>query len=151
MCESCAAPSGARFLRRWGRLLDVALQRVELAGPECAVGLDPFGRFAHWCGVELAAADASVARVLHETGALEDAEMLGDGGARDAKGRGVIADGGFAGGEVREDGASRGVGKGGEREVEAVIGNHTVTIMAASSRVVNGERQRSLTYGGSFL
>src|SRR5262245_29994026 len=115
MCGSCAA---TRFLGHRRRALDVALQRVELAGPECAVGLDPFGCFAHRRGVQLTAADASIADALDQAGALEDAKMLGDGGARDAEWRSEIADGGFAAGEPRENGASRGVGKGGEGEVE---------------------------------
>ena len=126
------------LLGRRRRLLDVALERVELSGPERVVRLDPFRGFAHWRCVELAPTHASFPRALDEACALEHAKVFGDGGPRDAKRRGEIADGGFAGREAREESAPGGVGEGGEREVESVIGNHSVTSMGSALRPVNG-------------
>jgi hypothetical protein len=63
-----------------------------------------------------------------ESGALEDAQVLGDRGERHVKSRREFANGLRAFGEAREDGAAGGIGEGAEGGVEraAVIVNHMV-------------------------
>ena len=72
--------------------------------------------------------DAAVDFTLEETGGLEDAEMLGDGGEREGERLGELGDGGFALGQAGEDGAAGGIGECGEGGVERCGGivNHMV-------------------------
>ena len=65
---------------------------------------------------------------LKEPGGFKHAEVLGDGGERDAERFGQFGDHGFAAREAREDGAAGGIGEGREGGVEhgAGIVNHMV-------------------------
>lgn len=79
---------------------------------------DPYERVAHGYGIERGAPHSP--RLLHagEPRALQHAHVLGDGGKRHGEARCELADGVIAGGESREDVASRGVCEGGEGVVE---------------------------------
>ena len=88
---------------------------------------DPRERSAHGRGVERRAAHASFLFDRGESGALQHAHVLGDGGERHGEARRELADGAITGGEAREDVASRGIGEGGEGVVESLgMVNHMV-------------------------
>ncbi len=63
-----------------------------------------------------------------EPGALEHADVLGDGRQRHVEPAGELADGMIAGGEPGEDFAPGRIGEGGERDVESLhaMVNHLV-------------------------
>ena len=107
---------------------EVKGQSIELVFPKAAVVLDPVGGVAHRLGDEPAAVNAPVDFTVEQAGGFEDAQVLGDGGERNVKGRGELADGGLAAGQAGEEGAARGVGEGAEGGVECRerIVNHTV-------------------------
>jgi hypothetical protein len=79
---------------------------------------DPRERVAHRHGVERRTPHASFLLDRREPGALQHAHVLGDGGERHREACGELADGAITGSETREDVAPRGVGEGGEGEVE---------------------------------
>ncbi len=75
--------------------------------------------------------NAAVDFALEQSGGLQNAEVLGDGGERNCEGGGQLGDGGFAEGQAGQNGAARGIGeraKGGieRRAVGRIIVNHTV-------------------------
>ncbi len=68
--------------------------------------------------------DAAVDFTPEQAGGFEDAQVLGDGRERDVEGSGKFADGSFAAGQPRENGAACGVGKRPERRIErGVVAN----------------------------
>jgi len=78
-------------------------------------------------GLEAAWPALCVAAAGNQAGALEDLEVLGDGGLADGEGCGELGDGGLTGGEASEDGAPGGIGEGGEGGVEAIGGHVSIT------------------------
>jgi hypothetical protein len=109
---------------------EVAVEAVEAAVPEDAIALDPVGDVLEGLGGEAAGAPLGVAAALDEVGALEDLEVLGDGGEGHGEGCCELGDGCFALDEAGEDGAPGGVGEGGEGGAEGVAvgcgGRHVV-------------------------
>ncbi len=77
--------------------------------------------------MEAARTPLCIASAHHKSGALQDLEVLGDGGEADAERAGQIGDRGFAAREPGEDGAPRGIGEGGEGGAEMVGGHLYVT------------------------
>jgi len=100
---------------------------VEAWNPEGALALEPVVELHEGLGVEVAAADAADLALAEQAGVFEDAEVLADGrhGHALGKGFGELADGeAVVLAKAVDDGASGGVGEGGEGEVEAVgLGN----------------------------
>ena len=82
--------------------------------------LEPFCGFGEGLGFEAARAALGVPATGDEARALEDFEVLGDGGLGHGEGLGEFVNGGFAGGEAGVVGAAGRVGEGGEGGVEAV-------------------------------
>src|ERR1043166_1168558 len=96
--------------------------------PEAAITRDPRVGSPHRADDEAAAAYPSIPAAPHQPGALQHAQVTGDGGQGDVKRAGQGADGRFAARQPGEDGAARGIGEGGEGGVEParLILNHTV-------------------------
>jgi len=106
---------------------EIRRELIELEFPEAAIALDPRRCIAHWRGHERRTADAPLALDARKPGALEDANVLGNGRERHVEARREIADGALSGCQPRNDCAARGVGEGGEGGVEARLEvNHMV-------------------------
>lgn len=86
--------------------------------PEFLVGFDPFRRALHWLGNQAAAMDAPVLVPRHQARAFKHAKVLRHGGKGNVVWRGEFAHRGFAMRQLRQNSASRRVGKGGESGVE---------------------------------
>ncbi len=96
--------------------------------PEAAVAGDPGVGLAHRAHDEPAAAHAAILAAVDQAGVFQDAQVPGDGGERNAEGAGQGADRLLPGRELRQHGAARRIGEGGERGVEGsrLILNHIV-------------------------
>src|SRR5579863_7553735 len=106
------------------QLLQIGCQSIQALFPEDAIFLQPIGGAFEGGGFEAARTELRVAAAGDEAGVLQDFEMLGDGGQAHVERFGEFCDRGLSGREAREDGAPRGVGKGGESQAE-VVGGHT--------------------------
>lgn len=109
--------------------------------PETAIPRDPRVGRAHRPHHEAAAAHPPILAPDDEPGALQDAEVAGDGGERHPEGPRQRADRRLAGGEPGEDGAPDGIGERGEGRVEggrATI-NHMVKYYRAGESPSRGE------------
>jgi hypothetical protein len=98
----------------------------KVRAPEAAVLVEPVVDGAEGFGIELIDAVAAFAMLVHEVGAAEEAEVLGDGRTGNGKGSGDFSGGLAAAAEEIEDGTAGGIGeslKGGGRR----ICNRTVT------------------------
>jgi len=114
--------------RRGGfEFLQKAVEPIEGGLPEFAVLFEPLTGFGEWGGGEAAGAALGVAVAGDEAGALEDFEVLGDGGLGHGEWLGQLVHRGFSQGEAGEDGAASGVGEGGERGVEALVSADFIT------------------------
>ncbi len=98
-------------------------EAIEALLPDDSIFFDPIGDLLERGGLEAAGAPLSFAAAGDEAGALEDFEVLGDGGHAHVEGGGEFGDGGFAGDEAGEDGAAGGIGESGEGGAE-MIGGH---------------------------
>ena len=105
-----------------GAAFEQVLQAVEIGLPELLVEGEPVLRGLERLGVEADHAAGAAALALDEGGALEDVEVLGDGGEGDGVGLGELADGLLAADDVAEEGAAGGIGEGVEDRVEAGLG-----------------------------
>ena len=91
---------------------------VEALFPEEVVVAEPVGEGGEGVGVSAVVDFAAVAAMANEFGALQEGEVFGDGGLRDAGVGGEGVDGLFAvAGEVFEEAAAGGVGEGAEDEM----------------------------------
>jgi hypothetical protein len=105
----------------------IFMESVEALFPEGAMMCDPVGGGVQWPRIETAAVNSSLPAALHEPGLFQDFQVLRDRGQRHVERLREIRDARLAEREPREDGATRRVGKGGERPVErAQIVNHIV-------------------------
>jgi hypothetical protein len=135
----------------WVGLLEVAGQGVELRLPEPAVLLDPARGVFHGSGHQPAAAYAPLFRVRHQPRPLEHAQMLVHAGEGHVKRARQIRERCVARGQPGEDRAARGIGEGGEGDVESglAILNHVVKCTAGPYRVKPQDFHRSLS--GAFF
>ena len=97
---------------------EVPLEAVEAGAPEAFVEGEPVLCCLKALGVEPDDSGGAAAFAFDERGALEDVEVLGDGGERHAVGLGDFAYSLLAAGDVAEDGAAGLVGEGVEDGVE---------------------------------
>jgi len=79
---------------------------------------DPLRRARQRRGAEAAAVDPALARAHEQAGALEHADVLGDGGQRDGEGRGQLGDRRLAFREAGQHRPARGIRERPERRVE---------------------------------
>ena len=93
-------------------LVEQGLEFGETLGPEGAVMGEPVGEWGEAFGTGLVDGAAAFAAMGDESATAEDGEMLRDSGLRDGKTFGEGVDGGFATGEVFEDGEAGGIGEG---------------------------------------
>jgi hypothetical protein len=70
--------------------------------------------------------NAAVDFAAEQSGRLQNAEVLGDGGKRDVERGGKLGDGGFAERQARENGAAGGIGKRAESGVEKRFGGQRI-------------------------
>src|SRR5712691_2767884 len=105
------------------QFLEVGTQLVEALLPVAPVVLDPVGDVLERIRLEPAGPPLRLAAALDQACALEDLEVLGDGGKAHVEGLRQFQDRGFARGEAREDRAPCGIGEGGKGGAEA-IGRH---------------------------
>jgi hypothetical protein len=84
----------------------------QAAHPEAAVLLDPGVDGAKRFGIQVVDAVAPFAMFSNQMGAPQEAQMLGDGRARDREGFCYLAGGLTATTQKIEDGAARGIGQG---------------------------------------
>ena len=124
------------------QFVEKGVQAPEVALPKLAVALQPFGGSREGLGFEAAWAALCVAAAGNQAGALEDLEVLGDGGLAHGEGLGELGDGGLAGGEACEDGATGGIGEGGEGGVEAVGGHLCITYRLHNRVAIYDEARR---------
>jgi hypothetical protein len=99
--------------------LQISAERIELVLPEDTVEGEPVGGLLHGSYGETAHADAAGFFLFDEACALEDVEMLEDGGHGDVVGTGEFGDGGVAALEGGEDGSTSWVAEGRKGGVEA--------------------------------
>ena len=88
--------------------------------------IEPGIHDAKWPGVEAVNAVAAVAAFFDEAGAPQQAQMFGNGGTGNRKGRGDAAGGKAALAQQIEYGAARGIGKCPENNLHKMC-NHMVT------------------------
>jgi hypothetical protein len=106
---------------------EVRGELIELEFPEVPVVVDPLRRFSHRRRDEHGAPHAALAPNASQAGALEDANVLGDGGQAHVEPRGEVADRAVTGREPGDDRPPRRIGKGAEGGVEGrVMVNHMV-------------------------
>src|SRR3954452_11243449 len=103
-----------------GSAIEPLFQRVEAGVPEAAVALEPLGGIAHRRAAQSRRAQLRGPPALDQAGALEDAQVLGDGLQRDRERRGELVHRGLALDEPREDRPPGRVGQGGEGRAELV-------------------------------
>ena len=101
--------------------VQVPFESVHVGGPKTAVILDPTGRLLERGGFQAAGAPLRLAAADDETGALQDFEVLGDGGHGHLERLGEFSDGGFAKRQPSQDGAASGIGEGGEGGGEVIL------------------------------
>ncbi len=96
--------------------------------PEFLVERDPLGGGAQWLGIQAATSHAPVLVSLHQAGLYQHAQVLLHSRQGHAVRPGQFAEGEFAAGQLRQDGAAGGVSQGAEGGVKgrAVILNHMV-------------------------
>jgi hypothetical protein len=92
---------------------------VELSFPELPVLVDPSGRIAERVRPEPAAPHPPVAADRGEAGAPEHLQVFRNRRERHVERPRQVADSRFTGGEPRQNGASGGIGEGGEGAVES--------------------------------
>src|SRR5436309_4503010 len=116
-----------RWLRWWRSsnrsfldVMEMVGQLVESRRPEGPVVLEPGVGLAEWLSPEARRSLLGGLRAGHETGALEDLEMLRNRLDAHRERRGQLADRRFAEGEAGKDRAPRRIGKGGEGVAERV-------------------------------
>jgi len=109
----------------------MGLQGVELLRPEGFVVGEPVLRCPEAMCIESDHTATSFAFAVDQVGALEDVEVLGDGGERHAVGLSDLADRLLAVGDVPQDGSAGGIGQGVEDGVErgGAVFNHVVECM----------------------
>src|SRR5581483_7025000 len=110
-------------------LFEVAVEPRMARFPEAAVAVRPLRHVSERRRVETAGAKLRLAAARNQAGALQHAQVLGDGGTADRERRRQLLHRGGAGGEAGEDRPSRRIGEGGEGGGERVygpIGNHRV-------------------------
>jgi hypothetical protein len=90
---------------------DKSFQVIQARGPEDAVLLDPGVDGAEGFGAELINPIAALAMFSDQVGAAQQAQVLGDGGARDGEGLSDLSSGLAAATEQVEDGAAGGIGE----------------------------------------
>jgi hypothetical protein len=94
---------------------DESLQVVEACRPEGAVLADPGVDCSQGFGIELVDPMTSFAVFADQVRAAQQAEVFGNGGARNRESGGDLSSGLAAPAEQVEDGAARGIGQGLER------------------------------------
>ena len=133
--------------RGWG--FHVTCEVVQTSGPERAIALDPIRGVSQRISVQLAAAYATLTGALDETGALEDAEVLGDRRPGHAERPREVTDGRVAARQASENRPPDRIGEGTKGMVESLIGNHSVTNMPVTTTRVNGARAEQ-TFSASW-
>jgi hypothetical protein len=108
-------------------LLEQGVEALVVGFPDAAVLFEPLRSICEGLSFEAARAALGVAAARDEAGALEDFEVLGDGGLGHLERLDQLVDGGIAGGEACEDGAASGIGEGGESGVESIGRGHCIT------------------------
>ena len=103
------------------QFVEQGIEAAEVALPELSVTFEPGAGFGERSSLQAARAALGVAAAGDKPGALENLEMLGNGGLAHGKRLRQFVDGGLAASEAGEDGTSRGIGQGGESGVEMFI------------------------------
>jgi hypothetical protein len=118
-----ATISGLRVTARLLSLqfFEVVIEAIEALFPEAAVPLHPCGRFLQAGGLAAARTGLGVAASGDELGALQDLEVLRDGGEAHVEGLGEIHDGALPGGQTSKNRSPRRIGEGGEGGAEVVV------------------------------
>ena len=101
------------------RELEQIVETEEVALPELAITLEPRCRFGERLGFDATGTLLCARGVRDEPGALEHLEVLRDGGLAHRERLRELRHRCLTRREAREDGASRGIGEGGEHGVEA--------------------------------
>jgi hypothetical protein len=91
---------------------DKGFQIGEVGLPEVAVLIEPGIDGAKWFGLEVVDPVAAFAMFLHQVGAAQKAQVLGDGGTGDGKGSGDLPGGLAAASQKIKHGAAGGIGEG---------------------------------------
>lgn len=137
------------------QLVEVVIEAIEAFEPEFAVVVDPVGDFFEWAGLETAGAPLGIACAGDEAGALENFEVLRDGGEGHFERLGEFGDGGLALEEAGKDGPAGGVGESGEGGGEVVGGRRhlylTHRLNTMTERAVSRERFEREWEKGSWL
>jgi hypothetical protein len=98
----------------------IIVEAIEGTLPVLAIALDPVRDLFKRSRIETAWAPLSFTAAPDEAGAFEDLEVLGDGGRANGKRLSEFFDRGFAERETGQNGATGGIGKGGEGGAEMV-------------------------------
>jgi len=92
----------------------IVIQTIEALRPEPPVVRHPIGDVFERRSRDAARPPLRLAPARNQTGMFQYLEVAGDGGHTHRKRRSQLRHRGLAGGQAREDGAARGVAKGGE-------------------------------------
>jgi hypothetical protein len=98
-----------------------------LPPPKLTVSFEPFVGFGKRRGYKAARPALSVAAAGDQPGALQNPQMLGDGGLAHAERPGELRDGSLAGSETGKNGAASGIGKSSEGGVQGGAGVSYIT------------------------
>jgi hypothetical protein len=114
---------------------------VELPLPEDPVARDPESGLTHGPPSQTAAVDPAVPLPGQKPGALENPEVLGDGGERHVEGLGQLRHRGLAARQALEDRPAGGIGQRRESRIEGpgLILNHMVNYRVAGRSLSSGK------------
>lgn len=101
--------------------VEMALEGIDVRRPEAAVLVDPGGGVFEGAGVEAAGPPLRFATARDQAGAFQHLEVFGDGRHRHLEGPGEFGHRSLAEREPAQDGAARGIGKGGECGAQLIL------------------------------
>src|SRR5262249_1381517 len=117
------------------QVVEVLVQPCEALVPEATIVLGPLGHILERSRLEPSGAALRVAALADQAGALEHAEVLGDGGAAHRERLGELLDRGRALGEASEDRPARRIGEGGEGDAQGVSSHASLTFRLSNHNV----------------
>src|SRR6266542_1968057 len=132
--------SVAMLLLLFFHALEVLVESLVARVPETAIVLRPLGDLFERRRFEPAGAPLRLAAARDEAGALEHAEVLGNGRAADRERRGNLFDRGRAGGEAGENRAARRVGEGGKGRTQVIRCHLYITTRLTNRMVIYDSR-----------
>src|SRR5579864_3267673 len=108
------------FLLLQLQFVQILVQAVQTLLPDGTIAFHPVGYVFERLGLDPARAPLRLAPARDESGALQDLEVLGDGGQGHGEGLGQLGDRALPLGQTREDRPPRGIGEGGKGGAQAV-------------------------------